>query len=214
MQYNTHSDSLSAPQSGSVVTRARPAQQDDTAQPSLTSGFGAVIGKEQDIRGATEGLFGQVSGQRSADRDRILRHQHSRMGANIALLEQRYEALPKPQRFVNWTEHNRPSAKRARMPRAETGLPDLIAQHTHLLADIQTLIDRAPDGQRGELILSEVGRSHEEMAWVLAALQNDDDSVRRIAAGRGSDGSGSTGRAQENWDNEGGPARIDPRTES
>ncbi|MCR6655738.1 MAG: hypothetical protein NVV63_07960 [Opitutus sp.] len=169
-----------------------------------------MIEKERDLQSATESSFGQAGGRHSADLDRILHHQHSRLGANIALLEQRYEALPKPERFVHWHDRARPPTEPRRTQLLETELlPELVAQHTRLLADIDALIACAPDGQRGELILTEVSRSHEEMAWMLTALLKDDESTSRIAMGLTGERSGESIRAQENLDNEGGPVRLD-----
>ena len=209
----TATDAGSYPKLGGVVTRAVTGGQNDTAQPPLTSGFGAVIEKEHDLQAAMEGSFGQVAGEHSADINRILRHQHSCLAANIGLLEQRYEALPVPERFVNWHDRGRPSALPPGAQRDETELlANLVAQHTGLLADIDALIRCASDGQRGELILKEVSRSHEEMAWMLTALLKDDESATRMAGPRSRNAPGGTGVAQENWDNEGGPVRIDPPT--
>lgn len=211
MNNYSETDSRSPPQSGGVITRAPTGAGNDTAQPSVTSGFGAVIEKERDLQSATESSFGRAGGRHSVDLDRILHHQHSRLGANIALLEERYEALPKPERFVNWHDRERPPAQPWRtQPEEVELLPNLVAQHTRLLADIDALIDCAPDGQRGELILTEVSRSHEEMAWMLTALVKEDDSTKRIAHDRNTDGLGGLGFAQENWDNEGGPVRPEP----
>lgn len=201
------SDTRSPPRSG-VVTRAPIGARNDTAQPALTSGFGAVIEKEHDLQSAIERSFGQTGGEHSADLDRILHHQHSRLGANIALLEQRYEALPKPERFANWHDRGWPPAKGRDASDEAALLPELVAQHTGLLSDIEALIGCAPDGQRGELILTEVGRSHEEMAWMLTALLHDDESAQRMADDRRSEGPGGTDLAQDNWDNEGGPVSI------
>ena len=211
MQNITDSDSRSPPQTGGVVTRAQSDSANDTAQPSLTSGFGAVIQKEYDLRTATEESRGQVSGHRALDMDRILRHQHSRLGANIALLEQRYEALPNPERFVTWGNGgNAPS----RLPAAERYndgiLPGLIELHTTLRGDIEALIGCAADGQRGELILTEVSRSHEEMAWTLIALLKEDESMARLTDNPAGSGEATTRRAQERWDNEGGHVRATP----
>jgi hypothetical protein len=112
---------------------------------------------------------------------------------------------------VNWNDRSRPPVEPRHTHRGETELlPDLIARHTQLLADIETLIGCAPDGQRGELILTEVSRNHEEMAWMLTALLKEDETVARFAADGGNQVTDSTRRAQENWDNEGGPVRIDP----
>jgi hypothetical protein len=202
----TDGDSRSPPQARGAVTRAQTDPENTTAQPPLTSGFGAVIEKEHALQNATEGSLGHRVGQHATELDRILRHQHSRLGANIALLEQRYEALPNAERFSSWSDRRHPPAT----PRREEDrdeidlLPDLIARHTRLLADIEALIGCAPDGQRGELILAEVRRNHEEMAWMLTALLKDDESAKRIAHDNSGDALRETRGAQQNWDNDGG----------
>jgi hypothetical protein len=45
---------------------------------------------------------------------------------------------------------------------------------------------------------------------MLTALLKEDETVARFAADGGNQVTDSTRRAQENWDNEGGPVRIDP----
>lgn len=166
----THDDSLSPCHSGGLVTRAQTDPQNDTAQPPLTSGFGAILEKEHALQTATVGSLGRVKGPRAVEIDRILRHQHARVGANIALLEQRYEARP-----------NSPHGQRTGVssPHETDLLPDLIARHRALLTDIDALLASAPDGQRGELILTEVRRGHEEMASMLTALLGENESITR-----------------------------------
>ena len=200
---NAYSHSL--PGSGGAVARATAGVQDDSALPSLTSGFGAVIEKERELRNATDDSCGHVTGNHTLQVDRLLQRQHSRLGANIALLEQRYESLPNPERFAIW--HGRrgpPTTARKVVEREEVDLlTELIARHRGLVSDIAALISRAPDGQRGEVILTEVGRNHEQMAVMLTALLNDDASIARSlrdAVAR----PGGTNRAQQNWENEGG----------
>jgi hypothetical protein len=211
MQNTTDNNSRSPPSTRGVVTRAQAGPGNDTAQPSLTSGFGAVIEKEYDLLTATEGSFDHVTGGHAAEIDRILHHQQSRLGANIALLEQRYEALPNPERFKSWGHRGRPTVAPRRTRYDETDLlPDLIALHTALLGDIEALIVRASDGQRGELILTEVSRNHEEMAWMLTALLKEDESGARLPDDAVGAAPNSTLQAQENWDNEGGPVCIKP----
>lgn len=207
----THTDSRSPPRSGGVTTRASTEAHDDTAQPAVTSGFGTVIEKEQMLLRTTEGCFGQYAGEHAAGLNRILRNQHARLGANIALLEQRYEALPNPERFVNWHSRGSAAAPPRSQPQAQIErLPELVTQHARLRADIEALILRSPDGQRGELILNEVSRSHEEMAWMLNALVMDDASAKIIEDERGGGREGDAIRAQEAWANEGGSAHTEP----
>lgn len=195
MQNNPHRDTSSS------------SPHPDTAQPSLTSGFGAVIEKEQSLQGATEGALGCVGGAHAAQADRILRHQNTRLGANIALLQQRYESLPLPERFLQI----QPPVPAQSPPHATGPIADLLARHNGLLAEIETLIDCAPDGQRGELILREVSRNHDEMAWMLTALLREDESVAHFAETRNSPPvSVVATRAHETWDNEGGALRTAP----
>ncbi len=212
MQNTADSDSRSPPPAASLISQTSPSLGVDTTPPSLTSGFGTVIEKEHDLQVATLDSCGDADAELSGAMERILRHQHSRLGANIALLEQRYEALPNPERFVSWRSLHRPPAAPRRAPRDETNLlPDLIARHGHLLADIETLIGCAVDGERGELILAEVSRSHAEMAKVLAALLTETEIVVERAPDAEASQPRGTRQAQEDWDNEGGAARSTPR---
>ena len=176
------------------------------AQPLLTSGFGAVIEKERDLQARTAGSLGQVGGHRSSETDRILRHQQARLGANIALLQERYEALPRPERFSSWNEraHATNTAFDHEDRDGSRVLPDLIARHAGLQADVEALIATAPDGQRGELILGEVSRNHEEMAWMLTALLKEDATSAGVTDHDGDGTPNSLDQAEENWDNEGG----------
>lgn len=212
LMHNTTDTGSSPPHSGRSVARAQADPHLPTAPSALTSGFGAVIEKEHDLQSATEGSLGHVSGQHATEIDRILRLQHSRLGANIALLEQRYEALPNPERFVSWNDRRRPpSAPRRTESRDEAELlPDLIARHTGLLADLEALIGCGPDSQRAELILTEVRRNHEEMARMLTALLKDDATAGRSTENGNDRASKSTRQAEESWDNEGGPVTRNP----
>ncbi len=202
---NSNSPSPPAPR-GVTTTRAERGLGNNTAQPPLTSGFGAVIEKERDLQAATRRAFGQVNRHHAHDVDRILRHQQSRLGANISLLEQRYEALPKPERFASWNERLHPTNTLLGLEDRENSqvLPELVARHAGLQADIETLIELAPDGQRGELILGEVSRNHEEMAWMLTALLKEDATSAGVTDHDGDGTPNSLNQAEENWDNEGG----------
>jgi hypothetical protein len=181
-----------------AVTRATVGQ--DTEQPSLTSGFGSVMEQELEMQEATSHCLAEANGPHAGGIARVLRDQQARLAANVALLEQRYEMRPHPERFRTLRERlaegrtsdgQRPSGAR---------LPGLVTQHTSLLGQIDTLIAEGSDGQRGELILKEVARSHEEMAWVLTGLINKEDRAR--------DGEASVVAlaAEQRWENEGGGA--------
>jgi hypothetical protein len=206
MQNNPDSNSRSPPQFGGAVTRAQTDPENTTAEPALRSGFGAVIAKEHALQDATERSVGYIVGPHATRLDRMLRHHHSRLGANIALLEQRYEASPSPERFLSWGARRDPPAS----PRRGEGrngielIPDLIGRHAGLLADIRALMSSAPDGQRGELILTEVGHNHEQMAWMLMALLKDDDCVKHIAPDAAGDAAREARGAEDNWVSDGG----------
>ena len=55
-------------------------------------------------------------------------------------------------------------------------LPSLVAEHLNLLRNIDALSAQRPDGPCGEFILAEIARNHEEMAWILEALNKGDES--------------------------------------
>jgi hypothetical protein len=172
MEHSTDSSSRSHPHSAGVVSRAQTDQENNTAEPALTSGFGLVIGKERDLQRATEDVLGRANGNRAVEIERVLRQQHSRLGANIALLEERYEALPNPARFASRDDRRHPADGARRTEPREKAAPllDLMARHNSLVTDLAALMSSAPDGQRGELILTVVSRSHREMAETLGGL--------------------------------------------
>lgn len=176
------SNSPSPPPSAGTTIRAN-ACLDETAQPPLTSGFGAVMEQERDIQSSTQQYLGADRGSRSTPVNRVLGLQEARLGANIALLEERYEMLPNPGRFHTLRETGLRAAARHEASThrdVRTMLSSLIAQHRDLLRKIDALITQRPDGQRGELILGQVARNHEEMAWTLTALINSEDMVRDL----------------------------------
>lgn len=193
--------------SGGTTMRAS-VDHDDTAQPSLTSGFGTVMEMEQDMRTSTEAELGRDSGPKSAAIDRILRQHLLLLDANFALLAQRYEMLPNPKRFAAvLAAEGRPNAIAAAAAPGSAGwLSELVAQHLDLGRAIGALIGRQSDGQRGELILTEIARYHEQMAWMLTALVKEDAahdavSVPVIASRLGSP---APREAEADWENEGG----------
>lgn len=214
MQISTPSDSCSPATPGGVTTRAAAGPHNDTAQPSLTSGFGAVIEKEHELQAATGGYLDEANGSRSATVARMLRHQQMRLGANIALLEQRYETLPHPARFQAWQGKHSRLTTAQHVARTETNcvLPSLVAQHLSLLGDIHALITRGPDGQRGELILNEVGRNHEEMARMLTAFLKEHVAVHDLEPIPVTAVSPAIphSTSETDWENEGGGPRVKP----
>lgn len=175
---STHASShapLSSPPGG--ITRAA-APLDDTAQPPLTSGFGALMEQEKDIQLSTLGHVG-ARGADGAAIDHLLQQQAKLLAANVALLEQRYEMLPHAARFQHLHEIHEPlSHRRPNHTGSEIGtLPTLRALHLNALRKLETLVHQRPDGQRGELILAHIAHNHEEMAGALSVLLKDEASA-------------------------------------
>lgn len=188
-----------------TITRAEAGPDDQTAEPSLTSGFGAVLEHEHELKASVAGYIGTDESVHADAIDRILQNQQDRLSANIALLQERYEMLPHPSRFDALRAPLTPPSK-ARYTRTELRnadmLPTLVAQHRKMMGDIATLIAQRADGQRGELILGEVARNHEEMAWMLMALLNEDAVRDRVTIPVV--GVPVTTVPEGNWENEGG----------
>ena len=211
MHLSTQRDSRSPFFFSGTTTRAATGPHDRSAQPPLTSGFGAVLEKEHELQSAIAGHLAPVSGPKADDLDRILRSQQSRIGANIALLEQRYEMLPHPERFqaLHGVHFSPTQAPPSAGPDSPGSLPDLVARHQSLIGDIDALITRGADGQRGELILLQIGRNHEDMAGVLTALLREDDSVRDLEPVPVTAAASPTpGTTEGGWENEGGAPRA------
>lgn len=146
----------------------------NTARPALTSGFGAVLARERDLQDATDAYLRVEDSTRAPSLRHVLLDQSSQLGGNIALLEQRYDALPHPGRVRG--SGGRLANRVWPAPEAHIDpLCPLIVRHRDLLADIAALITDRADGQRGALILTEVARSHEEMAGRLTSLASPDD---------------------------------------
>ena len=208
MHLSTDSDQPSALLGGKTTRSDRGR---DTAQPPLTSGFGAVMEQEEKIQCATERSVGGDKGPKSAAIDRILRDHGTRLGANIALLEQRYETLPHPSRFkmLRANPDRLSTAEHAVIGCDDGILSALASQHVALLGKIETLIRQRPDGQRGELILAEIARNHEEMARMLTALVNDDESLRDMVPLSASEAPvPALPKGEAAWENEGGAGQV------
>lgn len=143
----------------------------------LTRGFGPLLEQEHALEVSVRDNLLFVAGPRAADVRRILEDQQGRIAGGITLLEERVDTLPFPERFHSLT-HHRPLPD-AGMPVARrTGLADLASQHLNLQTGILTLIEHRPEGGKPELLLVAVARSHEEMAGMLRAVLNEDDTIR------------------------------------
>jgi hypothetical protein len=145
----------------------------DTAPPQpLTSGFGVVIEKEDSLERINRDSLGDIHTVGKSELWRLLRHHQLLIEKNHELLLHRCEQLSHGERFARLHAENRPWAD---TPRAvahdrHATLTDLLARHTSLIGDLDALISRARRGEHDEILLAEVERNHEEMAWMLMTL--------------------------------------------
>jgi hypothetical protein len=162
----TRTDSRSPPRSGGTVTRAEP--------PLRASGFGALMEQESDLKSATESYLRTVNGRRASEIAAMLWEHQMRLETNLTLLEQRYQTPASPPRFraepatIMATSGDEFSS--APVTESLPLLAGLLALHRKLLEDIEALLARHGDGQRGEMILAQVGQNHERMAGMITAL--------------------------------------------
>ena len=196
------------------TTRTAPGP-DDAAEPPFISGFGSVMEQEREIRSSTEEYLEVAHGPKPEVLNRILRYHQSRIGANIALLEERYQSLPQPARFRSLQSRPLPivDAHHAAQSHGPAFLPSLVSLHVKVLRSIDALTPQRPDGQCGELILAEIARNHEDMAWMLTALIRESESVRDLLPAPIVSTVPPSSAGEASWENEGGaprPAEIQP----
>lgn len=158
--------------------------------------------KELDLQYSTNEYVKSLIDPAQDQIGRILREQQTRLHTNIGLLEHRHEMLPHPERF------DALPSKISEMPAWENPpiasehqgmLLDLSDQHRQIHADITALISQGHDGQRGELMLLQVARSHEEMASVLSSLLTAHDRITQPV-----EALPTKGTTEAEWENEGG----------
>ena len=179
MHLSTQNDVRSPPRSGDQINAGRPPAGGLRPQP-LTSGYGVLLEKEERLLATNRDYIGDVYGAHSGALWRILREHQLLLESNLALLKHRCESLPHGERFVPlYAEHidSAPHDDASAPPREMSGLADLIARHASLIGDVDALIARARHGERDEPDLTEIERNHEGMAWMLQALQKEDDAL-------------------------------------
>jgi hypothetical protein len=180
------------------------------APSSLTSGFGALMELEYELRDATQRGRFENGTPRYDTIARVLWAQQGQLCANIALLGQRYELLPHPFRFRAFDEiPKRIATARTACRNKEDAalLDDLIAQHTDIVHKIRELVVKRADGQRGELILSQVSHHHDAMVWTLTGLRAEDEAIR-VRGTQATSAGEIAGSAIGNWENEGGKGKL------
>jgi hypothetical protein len=156
-----------------------------TTPSPLTSGFGALMELEYELRDATQRGRFENGMPRFDTIARVLWLQQGQLCANIVLLGKRYALLPHPFRFraLDQIPKRMAAAHGASGTKEDSDLlGDLIVQHTDIVQKISELVLRGADGQPGELILSQISHHHDAMVWSLTALRAEDEAKRKRQA--------------------------------
>jgi len=140
-------------------------------------GYGTMIEQEHMLQSSVSEIARASAMQYSANLKSILKSQLEQIGSAIFFLEQRCRSLPIPDRFrVLMQEHFILAEQSGEPGSSADTVKDLIARHINLVCSLETLIARSAQHHTAELILSEVVRRHEEMAWTLAGLLQEESS--------------------------------------
>jgi hypothetical protein len=183
-----------------------------TAPSPLTSGFGALMELEYELRDATQRGRFEEGTPRFDTIARVLWAQQGQLCANIVLLGQRNALLPYPFRFraLDQIPKRMAAARVICGTKEDSGLlDDLIVLHTDIVQKISELVLRGADGQPGELILSQISHHHDAMVWSLTALRAEDEAKRKREAQAASAGEFALS-AVGNWEaeSEGGTGSV------
>lgn len=170
-----------------------------------TKGFGPLLEEEHALQVSNADNLLFVAGPRASAIRRLLEDQQGRIAGGIGLVEKRVETLPYPERFHSLAHHRVAPADGMPEPR-ETGLAGLAHQHLSLQSGLLSLIEHRPAGGQPELLLVAAARNHEEMARMLTALLNEDDTVRDRVNGP-IIAHAPSNPAEARWENEGGTQR-------
>ena len=171
--------------------------------------------QEHDLQSSTQGYLGAARGPHSNALDRILRNQQVRLGANLALLEKRYEMCRTPRAFQAPRKASSvdQGAARGRVTKSTAGcqsrratpeparkMAALIAQ-APLVSALNTDPDRDGAQSRGDGLDVE-------------ALLKEDEFVSRSGSrsrARAGIDAAAMGIMEGNWENEGGASPSSPR---
>lgn len=127
-------------------------------------GFGFLIERERSLR-----LFITVLESSAATHtlatSRILRSQLRRVMDNIALLEHRYDYSLVAENFISWPPISADQGGQQIVPLSV--LRQLIGHHLAIVTLVQA---QALEDRSVKEILTQIVRSHQEMAWILVAL--------------------------------------------
>lgn len=173
-----------------------------TATNSDGGGFADLMQQELDLRKAIQGILVGLNWPHSAEIDRTLREQLLQLSTNIEVLNQRYMLPGKSTVHVDTAAT---ASDGAEMPGASDdalSLEGLIAQYRTVLGTIGTLMMQGSDRERGKLILTQVARTHEEMATKLTTFLPK--AMDHPTTETGVPVTLTVSEAR--WENEGGPA--------
>lgn len=149
--------------------------------PGFTVGFATLIEGEAELARALGAAARGLEGPRASATARIFEHQVRQLDAVVALLMQRRAQFPLPQRFErDAAQHPRATQHHAGV--GQTEAPTLAGFHRRHLAfatRLGELVASTASGANREELLREAKQFHEEMAWMLAALINEDLTAER-----------------------------------
>lgn len=199
MQLSARNDVGAAPRSPARQFPRPPPATAFPSRPPLTSGYGVLFEKEERLRSAVCDRIGEAHGGHGSDLRRILRRHQKLLEANQTLLRRRCDELPCGSRFgaLRNPHPHWPLARGSDPLEERSALGDLVARHASLIGDIEALVSRAAGRERAEPLLVEMEQNHEDMAWMLTALINEDDDALL-------DAQGDLSAEEERWETEGG----------
>lgn len=143
-------------------------------------GYGALMEQQYLLQSVTNESGRSLTGSRSKHVRRMLEKHYIKIGDSISLLARFCDDLPQPGRFRTWLGERSGTAGRWQALRAHSihsGLAQLLALHTKVMAEVGMLTDELSLGDEGRQILSEVARNHEDMASMLTDVVKKDVSI-------------------------------------
>ena len=171
--------------------------------PPFTSGVGTLIEEERELLRLIQDQMENGNETHSFGLQRILCNHVQEIQEIIALLEQYSERLPIPQRFeVLKAGPARHLYTALPTDSAASLLSKLTAEHRRLFGNLEQLRKSDHESLIEPGVLSKAAQRHEDMAWMLTALQKEDE--RPSDAGRAPDDVSELKLAEENWNNDGG----------
>lgn len=144
---------------------------------SFTSGVGTLLEEEHELLALISKGIDHAYGVNIDGIERILSHHARETEEIIALLELYSESLPIPHRFGVLKSGPSLHLHTAATP-AVPGLSLLdllVAQHRRLFANLETLRKSSRGNCIEPNLLSVAAQRHEDMAWMLTALEKEDE---------------------------------------